>query len=165
MGCASFGYESRQWCGRGDGGGHTLDGCGDRPRLQRAGWLLAEGACETRKYSTYEGEEEEDDVHDGKGEAGLQHGAVLARILGQTIVCLSADISEWPQVQVDAVICLEVPAAGLCDAAQLVDCRNQCADEEKVNEGYESTTRPGAKVEEEGTRCPSQRQCGDNEEH
>ena len=115
-------------------------------------------------WETHKGEEEEDDVHDGKGEARLEHGAVLARVICQIVAGLLADVAKGSQVEPDAVIGGEVAAGDVCDAAQLVNSCYEGADEEEVHEGDEGAAGAGTEVQDEGSCCPGEGEGCDNEE-
>jgi len=110
-------------------------------------------------------DEEEYDVHDGQGEAGLEHGAGLVDMQSQWIIEISAHISERTQAQVDAATLVpEVCAIRVGDAAQLIHGANQSANEAKVDKGNECSTGAGAMVHEESADSPGACKYGDYKE-
>ena len=94
---------------------------------------------------TYEGGEEEDDVHDGKGKAGLEHGAYLVDVQRPVTAALTAIVAKGTQTEVDASAA-EVRAVLVCDGTQLVDSGNQGAYESEVDECNEQGRVTSAQV-------------------
>lgn len=73
----------------------------------------------TRKWDTHEGDEEENDVHDGERKAGLEHGACLVQVDWERITWRHSQVSERSKVQVDIVVAAATKActAGIGDSA------------------------------------------------
>jgi len=96
-------------------------------------------------WMTYEGGEEEDDVHDGKGKAGLEHGACLVDVQRPVTAALTAIVAKGTQTEVDASAA-EFRAVLVCDGTQLVDSGNQGAYESEVDECNEQGRVTSAQV-------------------
>jgi hypothetical protein len=109
------------------------------------------------------GDEEGDDVHDAKGEAGLEHGAALVG----APVDADARAGDLDVAEVDGPVVAgagDVGAVGPGDAAQEVDGGDEGAEEEGVDEGDEAGVARRAVVEEEAEDGPRQAQRRHDEE-
>ena len=116
------------------------------------------------------GHDEEDDVHDGEGEAGLEHGARLVDVDAERPVV------DDPGADDDGVAvarhaagraepAVRVAAVGVGDAAQVVDARDQRAREAQVDEGHEVPVAPHRRPLEQRHQRPRAGQRGHDEEH
>jgi hypothetical protein len=85
-------------------------------------------------------DEEEDDVHDGKGPARLQHRARLGGVDAKPAALVVG--AEDAQVDVD-VAGGEVGAIGVGDAAKLVDTGDQGADKGKIDQADKGSGAAG----------------------
>lgn len=108
--------------------------------------------------------EEEDDVDDAQGEAGLEHGAALRGAPGDAHAGpADAHVAEVDGPVVGAVDA-DVDAVGRGDAAEEVDARDEAAEDEGVDDGDEVGIALGAVVEDEGEEGPGEGDDGDDEE-
>jgi len=94
--------------------------------------------------------EEEDDVHDAKCPRRLEHRALFIDVKS---IGVSRDSDE---AQVGAVRAIGLPVRAVCvgNASELIDCADECADEEKVDEGDEVGGMASARIQEERSECP-----------
>lgn len=97
------------------------------------------------------GEEEHDDVHDGEGPAGLEHGTGFA---GGPVPGAGGDDAQGGEVTVPIGVAGDVVAAGIADVAQGVDRADEGADEEGIHDGDPGGVGGGAVVAEEGEDGP-----------
>lgn len=109
------------------------------------------------------GEEEEDAVHDAKGEAGLEHGASLVDRGVDAVVGVGG--TKGTKVEVEAAAGGDVDTVGLGDVAQVPDGGDECADEAEIDDGDEQGVGGRAVVAEEGEDGPGEREHRDDEEN
>jgi hypothetical protein len=89
-------------------------------------------------------------LHDGKSEAGLEHGASAVDVQSERA---ARDLNN---AEVRAVCSAPDPvgAVGISDSSKFVDSTDESTNEEKVNKGDEIGRVAGFGVEEQGTDCP-----------
>lgn len=109
------------------------------------------------------GEEEEEDVHDAKGEAGLEHGAVLVDVQGPAAAQAAAPGAEDAEVDVEAAGG-EVATVRPGDLAQHDDAGDETPHEAKVHKGHEDGRVLRSVVREHGRDRPDRRQHRRDEE-
>lgn len=109
------------------------------------------------------GEEEQHDVDDGKREAGLEHRAPLVRAPRDVHAGAGhPDIAQAGRPVRGRE--RDIGAAGRGDAAEVVDTRDQGAEEEGVDEGDEVGVARGAGVGEDGEEGPGEGEGRNDEE-
>lgn len=108
------------------------------------------------------GRGKEDDVHDGKGPAGLEHGAGL---VGLPAPVRDGDVGgRVPGRCGGGGEGAAAAAVGVGDAAKLVDGGDEGGEEAEVDEGDEVGVCGRAVVAEEGEDGPGEGEDGDDEE-
>ncbi len=107
--------------------------------------------------------EKENNIHDPKRKARLQHRTRPIDIERKLRIGLPPKIPERSQTQVKRPR-REIRAAGIGDAAQLDDARDEGADEAEVDEGDEECGFAGRPAPEEGRYAPGRSEHGGDEE-
>ena len=102
--------------------------------------------------TTYECNEEDQDIDDTQREARLEHGALLVEA-GVDVAPTCGDTST------------DVPAVHVSDVSQIVDTGNECADETQINHSNEHGIVPRAQVGDDCEDDPCQRERRYYEQH
>lgn len=102
----------------------------------------------------------EDAVHDAESPAGLEHRARLrvAPVIAQAVHLSTAD-KVPPDIRLRRIV-----AGSIADAAKVVDCGDESADNSDVDEGHKQGVMRRAVVAEEGENGPGQSKYADNEQ-
>lgn len=108
------------------------------------------------------GEEEEDAVHDAKGETSFEHGAGLVHSGVDAVVGVSG--TEGPKVYVKAAAGVDVDAVGGSYVTQIPDRGDEGPDETQVDDRHEERIVRRAVVTEQGEDGPSQTEHRNNEQ-
>ena len=120
-------------------------------KLKRCQLLLSRKHKAIR--ATYECNEEEDDVHDGESEAGLEHGTCLVDMERPIAATLTTVVAEGTQTEVD-ISAAEIGTIIIRYAAQLIDSGNQSAHKCKVDQGDKQGRVPSAQVGHKRCKSP-----------
>lgn len=107
------------------------------------------------------GNGKEDDVHNAKCPAGLEHGAWL--VVDEVIA--GANDPYIASGEVPVVATSNANTVGVAHIAQVVNGGNEGAEEQGINECDKVGVCRRAVVAEEGEDCPSKRENRDNEEN
>lgn len=83
------------------------------------------------------GEEEEDDIHDAKGEAGFEHGASPVDVDRPFASRAPAPESKGPKSDIEVPACGEVCAVRLGKVSEFDDAGDQSRQEAEIDEGDE----------------------------
>jgi hypothetical protein len=110
-----------------------------------------------------ERDEEEDRVHDSKRPRRLEHRTVLVDVYRPSRTAADSKVAERSECDVDGRRG-EVRAGGVADAAELVVCCDEGADEAEVDEGDEERGAAGRAEADEGHDGPGAGEDGDDEE-
>jgi hypothetical protein len=102
----------------------------------------------------------EDDVHDAKRPAGLEHGAGL--VVNEVIA--GANDTDIASGEIPVVATLNANTVGVANVAKVVNSGDEGTEEEGINECDKVGVGRRAVVAEEGEDCPSKRENRDNEE-
>jgi hypothetical protein len=114
---------------------------------------------------TYEGPEEEEDIHDAEGKASLEHRASLVDVQSEWNVRLNSKAPKHTKATVEEEGRVsEVRAISVCDSAEVPDACNECADEEQVDERHEEARMARSEISYQCEACPRQRQHRNYEE-
>lgn len=105
--------------------------------------------------------EEENGIHNPKGEASLLHRTLLISAEIEPSHSRRTEIAEWNRVRVAGG---NVWAVLVGDVAEGVDGADEGPDEEEVDEADEARVVGGAVVGEEGCNGPGEGEDGDDEE-
>lgn len=90
------------------------------------------------------GDGEEDDIHDTKGPASLEHGAGL--VVDEVVA--GADDTNIASREIPVVGAADADAVGVLDVAKIVDGSDEGAEEEGINKGDKVGVCRGAVVAE-----------------
>lgn len=108
------------------------------------------------------GEEEEDAVHDAKGEAGLEHGARLVDRGVDAVVRVGR--AKGPKVDIEATAGADVYAVGVGNVAQIPDSGDEGTHKAEIDNGDKQGIGGRAVVAEEGEDGPGEREHRDDEQ-
>lgn len=115
--------------------------------------------------STYECDEERDNVDNGQCPTRLQHGACLVDVESEIIAApVSAIVSKWTEIDVE-VSGGEVGTVCVANASKLHHTSYQSAHESEINECHEERVVSGAQVADQGKEGPRQCQYRHYEQH
>ena len=89
-------------------------------------------------------------LHDAERKRGFEHSALSVDV--QTVAV--ARNVEKPQVRAVRSVGRPVGAVRIGDASQAVNTTDECANEEKVDEGNEFGRVSCARVQKQGPHCP-----------
>lgn len=106
------------------------------------------------------GDGKEDDVHDAKCPAGLEHGAGL--VVDEVIA--GANDPDIANGEIPVVATLNANTVGVAYVAEVVNGGYEGTEEEGINECDKVGVCRRAVIAEEGEDCPSKRENRDNEE-
>ena len=114
----------------------------------------------TVQESDNRGDGKEDNVHDTKRPAGLEHSA---RLVVDKVVAGANDTNTASR-DIPVVGAANANAVGVSDVAQVVNGSDEGAEEEGVNECDKVGVGRGAVVAEESEDCPCESENGNDEE-
>lgn len=103
----------------------------------------------------------EDAIHDAKGKARLQHGAVLVRVELKGRIAGDAIVVDG---EGESTISGEIGAVRIRDVAQLVDAGDESTDEAEIDKGDEEGGVAGGFAAEDGGNGPGSGEDGYDEE-
>ena len=103
----------------------------------------------------------QDNVHNPKRKGRLEHRTLLVQIEVEPIIAAHA---VRAQRDGEGAAIGEIRAAGVADATEVVDARNQGADEADVDEGDEVGGAAGGFAPDDGQEAPCYGEGGDYEE-
>lgn len=106
-------------------------------------------------------EEEEHDVHDAQGEAGLEHGARLVDADGKAV---DVGVAEDAEAHIVGAARGDVAAVGAVDEAEVVDTGYQGAEKAEVNQPDEARVGAAAVVAEQREDGPRRAKHRDDEQ-
>lgn len=114
----------------------------------------------TVQESNNRGDGEEDDVHDTKRPAGLEHTAWL--VVDEIVA--GANDTNTASRDIPVVGAANANAVGVSDITQVVNGSDESAEEEGVNKCDKVSVCRGAVVAEESEDCPGESENGNDEE-
>jgi len=124
--------------------------------------LLALGRVVAVDDGHHRRDEEEDGVHDTEREARLEHAA---RLVDADVKRVEGRASQDAEIRLVRAVGRDRGAVHARDKAEIIDSRDEGADESQVDEADEARVGAGPVVAEQGEKGPGEAEDGDDEKN